>query len=116
MPLPPLRLILIWDNLAGHTSWSIVRWLFPQGAMPLYTPLSGSCLNLAESRQRIVVGRALAGQHAHSAEELIAWLEDAVVRWNAALTPCLWDGKRRTRRVLARQQRLRGSAAVLAEP
>lgn len=27
-PLPPLRLILIWDNLAGHRSWPIVRWLF----------------------------------------------------------------------------------------
>jgi hypothetical protein len=26
-PLPPLRLLLIWDNLAGHLSWSIVRWL-----------------------------------------------------------------------------------------
>src|SRR5205807_7742065 len=27
-PLPPLRLILVWDNLAGHLSWSIVQWLF----------------------------------------------------------------------------------------
>jgi hypothetical protein len=24
-PLPPLHLILIWDNLAGHLSWSIVQ-------------------------------------------------------------------------------------------
>ena len=28
MPLPPLRLILVWDNLAGHLSTSIVTWLF----------------------------------------------------------------------------------------
>jgi hypothetical protein len=49
-PLPPLRLILIWDNLAGHLSWSIVGWLFQQGVMPLSTPLSGSWLNLAEAR------------------------------------------------------------------
>ena len=49
-PLPPLRLILIWDNLAGHLSWSIVGWLFQHGVMPLYTPLSGSWLNLAEAR------------------------------------------------------------------
>lgn len=47
-PLPPLRMILVWDNLAGHLSWSIVRWLFQQGVLPLYTPLSGSWLNMAE--------------------------------------------------------------------
>ncbi len=35
---PPLRLILVWDNLAGHLSWAIVRWLLAQGVMPLYTP------------------------------------------------------------------------------
>jgi hypothetical protein len=86
-PLPPLRLLLVWDNLAGHTSWAMVRWLFQQGIMPLYTPLSGSWLNMAESLQRIVVGRALAGQHPHSAEELIGWLEDAVAGWNAHPTP-----------------------------
>ena len=70
-PLPPLRLILIWDNLAGHLSWPIVDWLFRHGIMPLYTPLSGSWLNMAESVQRIVVGRALAGQHPRSPDELI---------------------------------------------
>ncbi len=115
-PLPPLRLILIWDNLAGHTSWAMVRWLFQHGVMPLYTPLSGSWLNMAESVQRLVVGRALAGQHPHSAEELIRWLDDAVAGWNAAPTPFVWDGKRRERRVRARQRRLGGSAATLAEP
>jgi hypothetical protein len=108
-PLPPLRLILIWDNLAGHTSWAMVRGLFQHGVMPLYTPLSGSWLNLAESLQRSVVGRALAGQ-------LIGWLEDAVAGWNAAPTPFVWDGKRRERRVRAHQRRLGGSAAVLAKP
>ena len=73
-PLPPLRLILIWDNLAGHLSWSIVRWLFQHGVLPLYTPLSGSWLNMAESVQRILVRRALAGQHPQSAAEIIQWL------------------------------------------
>jgi hypothetical protein len=115
-PLPPLRLILIWDNLAGHTSWAMVRWLFQQGIMPLYTPLSGSWLNMAESLQRIVVGRALAGQHPRSAAELIGWLEDAVAGWNAHPTPFVWDGKRRERRVRARERRLGGSAATLAQP
>jgi hypothetical protein len=114
-PLPPLRLILVWDNLAGHLSWSIVRWLFQHGVMPLYTPLSGSWLNMAESLQRIIVGRALAGQHPQRAAEIITWLEDTVAGWNAAPTPFVWDGKRHERRVRARQRRLGGSAASLAQ-
>ena len=77
-PLPPLRLILIWDNLAGHTTWRIVGWLFQHGILPLSTPLSGSWLNRTESVQRILVGRALAGQDPHSPEELIEWLEETV--------------------------------------
>jgi hypothetical protein len=115
-PLPPLRLILIWDNLAGHLSWAIVHWLFQHGIMPLYTPLSGSWLNLAEAVQRILAGRALAGQHPQSAREVIAWLEDTVVGWNAAPTPFVWAGPRRERRVRARQRRLGGAAATLADP
>ena len=114
-PLPPLRLILIWDNLAGHRSWSIMQWLFRHGVMPLYTPLSGSWLNMAESVQRILVSRALAGQHPQSAAEVIAWLEDTVAGWNQAPTPFVWDGKRRERRLRARQRRLGGSAAALAD-
>lgn len=114
-PLPPLRLILIWDDLAGHLSCSIVEWLFRHGVMPLYTPLSGSWLNMAESVQRILVSRALAGQHPQSAAEVIAWLEDTVAGWNQAPTPFVWDGKRRERRLRARQRRLGGSAAALAD-
>ena len=114
-PLPPLRLILIWDNLAGHLSWAIVQWLFQHGVMPLYTPLSGSWLNMAEAVQRILVGRALAGQHPQSAQEVITWLEETVAGWNAQPTPFVWAGKRRERRVRARQRRLGGSAAALAD-
>lgn len=114
-PLPPLRLILVWDNLAGHHSWSIVRWLLQHGVMPLYTPLSGSWLNMAESVQRILVGRALAGTHPQSASEIIQWLEETVAGWNAAPTPFVWDGKRRERRRRARQRRLGGSGAALPE-
>lgn len=115
-PLPPLRLILVWDTLAGHHSWVIVRWLLQHGIMPLYTPLSGSWLNMAESVQRIIVGRALAGQQPHTAEEVIQWLEDTVVGWNADPTPFVWSGKRQDRRQRARQRRLGGSAAVVAHP
>jgi len=115
LPLPPLRLILVWDNLAGHLSWSIVTWLFAHGVMPLYTPLSGSWLNMAESVQRILCGRALTGQHPQSAAELIIWLEETVAGWNAAPTPFVWDGKRRERRLRAKQRRLGGSAATVAD-
>jgi DDE superfamily endonuclease len=112
LPLPPLRLILVWDNLAGHLSTSIVTWLFAHGVMPLYTPLSGSWLNMAESIQRILCGRALNGQHPQSVAELIAWLEDTVAGWNVNPTPFIWDGKRRERRIRAKQRRLGGSAAI----
>jgi len=115
-PLPPLRLLLIWDNLAGHLSWAILHWLFHHGVMPLYTPLSGSWLNLAEAVQRILAGRALAGQHPQNAQEIIAWLEDTVAGWNAQPTPFTWAGTRRDRRVRARQRRLGGAAAALVDP
>ena len=110
---PPLRLILIWDNLAGHHSADFVRWLCSQGILPLYTPLSGSWLNLAEALQRIIVRRALAGQHPQTAAEIITWLEETVAGWNAQPTPFVWDGKRRERRQRARQRRLGGAAASI---
>jgi len=112
---PPVRLILIWDNLAGHKSTDLVRWLCQQGILPLYTPLSGSWLNLAEALQRIIVGRALRGHHPQSAAEIITWLEETVAGWNAQPTPFVWDGKRRERRQRARQRRLGGAAAVVEQ-
>jgi hypothetical protein len=113
--LPPLRILLIWDNLAGHYTPELVVWLFQHGIMPLYTPLSGSWLNMAESVQRILVGRALAGQHPRSPEELIGWLDDTVTGWNQHPTPFVWAGKRQARRQRARQRRLGGSGAALPD-
>ena len=46
--LPPLRMLLVWDNLAGHKTSEMVLWLCRHGIMPLYTPLGGSWLNMAE--------------------------------------------------------------------
>src|SRR5262249_48880453 len=60
-PLPPLRMLLILDNLAGHSTPEFVLWLFAHGIMPLYTPLGGSWLNMAESIQRILKRRGLGG-------------------------------------------------------
>ncbi len=44
--LPPLRMLLVLDNLTGHHTPAFVLWLFAHGIMPLDTPLGGSWLNL----------------------------------------------------------------------
>lgn len=116
--LPPLRMLLVWDNLAGHKTPELVCWLCAHGVMPLYTPLGGSWLNLAESIQRIVVRRALAGQHPASADELSEWLTATVRGWNAAPTPFERGGKRAARRERARNRRraLGGSGGCTRRP
>lgn len=112
-PLPPIRMLLVWDNLSGHKNRELVRWLTAQGILPLYTPIGGSWLNMAESVQRILVRRALAGQHPESDAELRAWLEAEVAGWNRDPTPFEWGGKRAARRQRARERRHRqgGSGA-----
>jgi hypothetical protein len=117
-PLPPIRLILIWDNLTGHKNRELVQWLVAHGVLPLYTPIGGSWLNLAESVQRIVVRRALAGQHPETAAEVLAWLEAAVAGWNRHPTPFAWGGQRAARRQRARERRHRlgGSGGYTRRP
>ena len=73
--LRPIRMLLVLDNLAGHTTPAFVCWLFAQGIMPLYTPLGGSWLNMAESIQRILKLRAINGQQPTETEQIIAWFE-----------------------------------------
>jgi len=111
--LPRLRMLLVLDNLAGHRTPAFVLWLFEQGIMPLYTPLSGSWLNMAESIQRILKQRALAGTHPRTPKQIIEWLEAAVRGWNRDPTPFEWGGKRqeRRRRSRIRRQKLGGSYA-----
>ena len=92
-----------------------VHWLCHQGILPLYTPLSGSWLNLAEALQHLSVRRASDGQHPQTATEIITWLEDTVAGWNAEPAPFVWDGKRRERRQRARQRRLGGATAVVKQ-
>lgn len=113
--LPPLRIVLVLDNLAGHLSPDLVGWFFEHGVMPLYTPLGGSWLNMAESVQRIIIRRALSGQHPKDAQQIIEWLEQTVAGWNRNPTPFVWNGKRRRRRERARLRRLGGSAASLVK-
>jgi hypothetical protein len=116
--LPPLRVLLVLDNLTGHKSADLVCWLMAHGVMPLYTPIAGSWLNMAESIQRILVSRALSGQHPETAEQLMEWLAATVRGWNADPTPFEWGGRRAARRARERARRhpLGGSGACTRRP
>jgi hypothetical protein len=110
---PPLRRLLVLDNLSGHKTPAFVDWLFAHGLLPLDTPLAGWWLNMAESVQRILVRRALDGQHPETATEVMTWLAEVVGGWNADPTPFVWGGKRAARRARARQRRhARGGAGA----
>jgi transposase len=116
--LPPLRLLLVWDNLAGHKTPEMVLWLCRHGIMPLYTPLGGSWLNMAEAIQRILKRRALDAQQPQGPEEIGAWFEQTARGWNRQPTPFVWSGRRRQRRRQAGegQHRLGGAAAYTRQP
>jgi transposase len=117
--LPPLRLLLVWDNLTGHKTPELVLWLCAHGIMPLYTPVGGSWLNMAESIQRVLKRRALAGQHPHSPAEIGSWFEQTARSWNAQPTPFVWNGKRRQRRRRCAKEpiyRVGGSGACTGQP
>jgi hypothetical protein len=117
--LPPLRLLLVGDNLAGHKTPDLVLWLCAQGVMPLDTPVGGSWLNRAESIERVLKRRALDGQHPHSPDEIGSWFEQTAQRWNKQPTPFGWNGKRRQRRRRsggAPIHRLGGSGACTQRP
>ena len=116
--LPALRMLLVLDNLAGHLSASLVCWMYDHGIMPLYTPIGGSWLNMAESVQRILKRRALEGQHPHSPAEIIDLLESTAEGWNREPTPFEWGGRRaqRRRRERLRRQNLGGSGARAIRP
>jgi hypothetical protein len=116
--LPPLRMLLVLDNLAGHKTPEFVCWLFENGIMPLYTPVGGSWLNMAESIQRILKRRALDGQHPTTVAQIMAWFEAVARHWNASPTRFEWGGKRagRRRRQRERRHRLGGSGACTRTP
>ena len=116
--LPALRMLLIWDNLTGHYTTEMLLWLFEHGIMPLYTPLGGSWLNMAESIQRILFQRGLAGQYPETPAEIISSLEAVARAWNRTPTPFEWGGKRsaRRQRSRARRYRLAGSGAYTRCP
>lgn len=115
----PLRMILILDNLAGHQSMDLRRWFSENGILPMFTPLGGSWLNMAESIQRILKRRALDGQHPSTPQQIIDWLEATARAWNQNPTPFIWGGKRAARRTAFRDKRrhpLGGSGAFTRSP
>jgi len=116
--LPPLRVLLVLDNLSGHKTPQFVLWLFAHGVMPLYTPVSGSWLNLAESIQRVLKRRALDGQHPQTPGEIMAWFEAVAGHWNKDPTPFRWGGRRKRRRDRQRECRHRvgGSGGYTSRP
>ena len=117
--LPPLRLLLVWDNLTGHKTPDRVLWLCAQGVMPLDTPVGGSWLNRAESIERVLKRRARDGQHPPSPKEIGSWFEQTAQRWNEQPTPFVWNGKRRQRRRRSggdQTHRLGGSGARTHKP
>jgi hypothetical protein len=116
--LPPLRMLLVLDNLAGHKTPELVCWLFAHGVMPLYTPVGGSWLNMVESLQGVLKRRALDGQHPESTGQIISWLEATASHWDASPTPFVWGGERaaRRRRQRERRHRLGGSGACTRLP
>jgi hypothetical protein len=116
--LPPLRVLLVLDNLTGHKTPELVLWLFAHGVMPLFTPLGGSWLNMAESIQRVLKRRALDGEHPTDAAEIITRFGSVARHWNAAPTPLVWGGKRAARRKRERERRhtIGGSGAYTRQP
>src|SRR4051794_29030124 len=117
--LPPLRLLLVWDNRTGHKTPELVLWLCAHGVMPLYTPVGGSWLNMAESIERVLKRRALDGQHPHTPEAIGCWFEQTARAWNEQPTPFVWNGKRRQRRRRSggdQTHRLGGSGASTHKP
>ena len=111
-------MLLVLDNLAGHKTPALVLWLFAHGVMPLYTPVGGSWLNMAESIQRVLKRRALGGQHPTEPGESIRWFEATAAHWNADPTPFEWAGKRAARRKRQRERayRVGGSGAATRWP
>ena len=103
--MPPLRLFLVLDTVSGHHTPSFVLWFCEHGILPLSTPPGGSWLTRRESIQRLLVRRALDGEHPTTPQQIIEWLEETAEGWNVDPRPFVWGGKRKRRRDRARDRR-----------
>ena len=88
-------MLLVWDNLRGHHNWELEQWCLNHGILPLFTPLSGSWLNLAESVQRILTRRALKRGSFPSLEALRERILAFIEYYNQTAKPFRWTYKGR---------------------
>ncbi len=117
--LPPLRMLLVWDNLIGHLNAELLTVDVFEGDHGALHAFGWQLVEHgAESIQRILVRRALCGEHPRYPDEIIEWLEGAARGWNRDPTPFEWGGRRAERRVRARKRRhaLGGSGACARRP
>lgn len=120
--LPPRRVLLVLDNLAGHRTPSFVLWLSAHGVPPLYTPRGGrwpgALRTMAESIQRMLKRRTLEGTRPMPPADSSAAWEATARGWNRDPTPFVWGGQRAARRDRARQRRhaLGGAGAQIHRP
>jgi hypothetical protein len=111
-----------WEEFANRIvccgKAEFVGRLFAHGVLPLDTPVGGSCLNRAESLQRLLRRRAWNGQDPTDTDPIIARFEAVAGHWNATPTPLIWGGNRaaRRRRQRERRHRVGGSGAQSRVP
>jgi hypothetical protein len=103
------RALRVWDHRAGQKTAARVWWLCAPGMLPLETPWGGSGLHRAAARQRLLQGRALAGQYAEPGEQMGNWRQAVATGWNEPPPPFVWGGPRRARQ----RQRPGGSGACV---
>lgn len=80
---PPLRMLLVWDNLIGHLNAELLLWMFSKGVMVLYTPLGGSWLNMSESIIR-------ARKRRHAVGGSAAYTRSPIRRRKSIMEKCLY--------------------------
>ncbi len=94
------------DNLIGHKNPAWLRWCFQRGILPIYTPIGGSWLNMAESIQRLLKRQALDRFYPQHVQIIMDLFEAVARGWNAHPAPFVWDGKRCQRRLQTRAKHL----------
>jgi hypothetical protein len=95
--LPPLRVLLVLDNLAGHRTPEFVLWLFAHGVMAMYPPAGRVVAEHGREHPAGVKGGALDGQNPTHTDQIIGWFEAAAAHWNDDPTPFEWGGQRAAR-------------------
>ena len=108
--LPPLRLLLVWDNLTGHKTPTWCCGCARMALCPSTRPWAAAG-STWRNDQRVLKRRALDGQHPHSPAEIGSWFEQTA-QPGMSSRPRFVDGKRRQRRCRPVAIKPIGSAAL----